>query len=86
MQFRYPADRSAGSLGRIRQCAGFTESTRVHGGGERLEIGLPGQVVVESFQSLGGAEQLRRGLGKSDAPVSPPRLRANSIWARNRAT
>ena len=75
MQFRYSADRGACRLGHIRQCAGFTESPGVHGRGECLQIGLPGQLVVEGLESFGGAEQL------SDAVDEPGRMSFTSAAA-----
>ena len=64
MQLRYTAHGSACSLGHIHQCARFAEPPGVHGRGERLEICVPGQFVVEAFKSFGGVEQLQRGVAE----------------------
>ena len=68
MQFRYSADRGACRLGHLRQCAGFTESPGVHGRGERLEIGLPGQLVVEGLELFGGVSNCDAGSHERGAP------------------
>src|SRR4051794_20579238 len=62
LQYRHAVDRGAPLRGNRRQPAGFTEPTRVHGSGERLEVRLPRQRVIQAVESFSGTEKLARGL------------------------
>src|SRR5882757_11269640 len=58
LQLIYPSKRGTACCGRLRQACGVTEAPRIHGGGERLEMRFPRQIVVEVFESPCGTEQL----------------------------
>ncbi len=86
LKLRHPTYGAAGGVGDLGEAAGFAEPARIHGGGERLEVRLPSQFVVEVLQSPCGIEQLRRslsGLQRSDLAGATA---DESICARIRAT
>src|SRR5690242_14257439 len=60
-QFAHPLDRGTAGFGHLCKSCRIAEPARVHGSGECLEICLSGEVVVEGFESLCGAEELRSG-------------------------
>ena len=61
--FSQPVDRGATGRRDVRQQVWGSEPACVHGCGERLEMGISSQILVEVIQSLCSAEQLRCGFG-----------------------
>ena len=53
----------------LLNCSGFTEATGIHGGGQRLHVGVPGQSTVERIQRLRSSQELPRR-----TPVPPQRV------------
>jgi len=84
MQFRYAAHGSAAASATFISAPGSL-SSRVHGRGERLEICILANSSSRLSSRLAASSSCTAVSLRQGAPVSPPRLRANSIWARNRA-
>src|SRR5882757_1612527 len=89
LQLIYSSERGAAGSGRLRQTGWVTESPRIHRGGERLEMRLPGQIVVETVEFPCGTEQLCGGLRDLECPrcASPASHELHlSVHPRNLST